>query len=399
MPHWLIIVLVVIGTLALGVIGLALTLALFWLLVLAGFYVCVGIGALWTAFWDGSAGKGLVYGLDAVGELWNHLRKWRLSRQAIWRRKRGIRGLLGRRAFRLLSTGWLADRERAWWVWVHDPDDEGWAVLSASRWRVPERVVEAAVAARLSDDEWTALFAFAERQESLADPAIRACLYVLAGRQDQWRAADPDVGLLAEAYARLEKDVRSVLRRALADEGELDALRRLVGAAGTESGPLEMPLAEQRYLTRRFSRRRDWAGLWQLARELPLLTAVEMTQATDRRWRPESRPEQELFGLLRAADAGALRRGLRTLSSQTVIPTLATRPQAAWRHDDLGAAVAAAAQLQDHQPTRPLRELLIGCLEHRFGGDIGLGDGIGIGDGVARPGADEIAIAREEPGT
>jgi hypothetical protein len=69
--------------------------------------------------------------------------------------------------------------------------------------------------------------------------------------------------------------------------------------------------------------------------------------------------------------------------------SLADRPQAAWRHADLAAAFAAAPVVRRCPAARPFYDLLCACLEHRFGGEIG------IGRARTRTGAEEIAISHE----
>jgi hypothetical protein len=335
------------------------------------------IRALWSALHDGPVGRSL-------GHLREDLLVWQLRRRAMCRNKRGMRWLLGWRAFRHLARSWARYKESAWQVWVLDPDDEGWAVLCQREPRAlhDRALLVAAVSASLGDNQWAALSAFAKRDDQLlADPAMRACFWFLAGQRDQWRAADPDASLLATAYADADREVRGALRQALADEGELDTLRRLVITDGDPSSRANkrdnefyMSAAEKAYLIRRFERRRDWAGLWRLAQDLPLLTAVEMTQATDRRWQPDSQHEREVFVLLSSADADALRAALHAQYTWSIVRRLVCAPQASWRREDLGCAIGTDAYLRNRPAAQALYDLLIGCLEHRFGGDIRIGE-------------------------
>src|SRR5690348_2637353 len=55
------------------------------------------------------------------------------------------------------------------------------------------------------------------------------------------------------------------------------------------------------------SRDRDWAGLWRLALDLPLLGAVAAVAQSDPRWRPADEPGRVLLSRLAATRPGQIR--------------------------------------------------------------------------------------------
>ncbi len=60
-------------------------------------------------------------------------------------------------------------------------------------------------------------------------------------------------------------------------------------------------------------------------------------------------------------------------SESLALQGIGDRPQPAWRPADLIAAQNAASIVQGNPDTRPWYDLLLACLEHRFGGDVRLG--------------------------
>jgi hypothetical protein len=71
---------------------------------------------------------------------------------------------------------------------------------------------------------------------------------------------------------------------------------------------------------------------------------------------------------------------------------LADRPQTGWLPRDLPEAREAAAVLHHYPGVGPLHELLVGCLEHRFGGEVRLGWTASAADGLAVAADDDIAV-------
>jgi hypothetical protein len=68
---------------------------------------------------------------------------------------------------------------------------------------------------------------------------------------------------------------------------------------------------------------------------------------------------------------------------------LAGRPQVTWLRADLVTAMQAESLIGQDSSARPFYELLVGCLEHRFGGDVRLG-------GAASEAGDDIAIGVQD---
>jgi hypothetical protein len=212
----------------------------------------------------------------------------RLAERARWRHSAGARGRRGRRAWRKLvsaSKGHPAGRaaDLLWGSWVWDPDDKGWALFR--RWRGQKVVADlhAAIAASPSRvGNWPGCAAFCARNNLVpTEPVELARFYALTRQAGQRRALDPDGRLLAAAYRAAPARVRTALRAALADEGDLDAV----------------PVADGR----------DWAGLWRLAQEAPLADAVDVVRLIDENWRPASQRERDLYALLARAGAGGAR--------------------------------------------------------------------------------------------
>jgi hypothetical protein len=332
--------------------------------------------------------------MDIRGAAWAH---W-----ARWRTRAGVRGMLGRFCWRrLVRLGWLGyprrwwrykARDRAWLLWCQAPDDDGWTYLS-QRYPIKKTadLFAAASAVYPGGGDRAALVAFCGRHRLVPeDPVQRAQFYALTGQGEQRRALDPDGALIAAAYRVARAETRAALRESLDDPADLDAVgamaRAGISSAHAERTPDQE--AEIRHLTGQLARHRDWAGLWRLVRDMPLLDAVETMRLMDTGWRPDARHEHELFALLASADPARLTiaansmstaRGLKRLSA------LVDRPQDSWRRADLGTALRASQRAAVVKAVGPLHELLLGCLEYRFGADVALG--------VTAVGDDDIAIA------
>jgi len=69
--------------------------------------------------------------------------------------------------------------------------------------------------------------------------------------------------------------------------------------------------------------------------------------------------------------------------------TLAERPQSAWTPSDLAMARGVSWLAERNPQARPFYELLLACLEQRFGSDVA------IGQGVPEVGDDDVRISRE----
>jgi len=225
---------------------------------------------------------------------------WRLDRRVrrvAWCHAGGARGFLGRRArvrlAALASHGrpGVAGRVRAalWEAWLRDPDDELWELLGCGQ-------------------SWPALMAAA-----------------FAAAVDPEREAR-DRGAIGEFCLRhqlvpdspVQRVLRAAVREALPTGGELDAVRVITGS-GPEDRGAEVTGAERDYLVGWFAERRDWAGLWRLAQDLPITDAVAAVRLTGTRWRPESPLDRELFDLLARAHPDAIRSARAALSGVDVV--------------------------------------------------------------------------------
>jgi hypothetical protein len=224
------------------------------------------------------------------------------------------------------------------------------------------------------------------------DPAGRAAFYAITGQGAQRRALDPEGTLLAAAYRQARWNNQPVLREALIAAGDVEVLRKIAGS-GAGAWFLELTGAEWDGLTARLAGHRDWAGLWKLARDVPVLRAASTVAAIDRGWQPDSHRDRELLTLLAGCDPDALHRAQAAFGRELrdlPVQALAGKPQAAWRPADLTAALSAAPAMEGCPDARPFYDLLLRCLEHRYGGDVRLGHD------APRTGSDEIGISRQD---
>ena len=262
------------------------------------------------------------------------------------------RGPLGR-----LARAWLvlaAERDdlvaidAVWDLWLEDADPRLWVALN--RWRrtrtggglslvalgktaSPAVVAEAAArsghpvaaiararilaghqdlvdgvcAAALSTKDRVVLGFCVEHHLAPSDPPQAAMFYLLTGQDEQYQVADPDHSLLALAYQGASEDLRAWIRARGADASELvralaDTVRRGHIARLTEP--------EAAYLVDEFAGRRDWAGVWRLARDLAVADAAAAVRRCGD-WRPAG-PDAALFDALAAADPVELAESRRT---------------------------------------------------------------------------------------
>jgi hypothetical protein len=136
-------------------------------------------------------------------------------------------------------------------------------------------------------------------------PADRVRFLALTGQTERRRALDPDGALLARAYRTAHRRTRARLRELLAGDGDVDMLRIMAEDAHRRTTRLSP--GEREYLASELARRRDWAGLWRLARDLPVLDAAEVARLIDPGWRPDPQRDRDLLTLLARADPAVLR--------------------------------------------------------------------------------------------
>ncbi|GGV01202.1 hypothetical protein GCM10010182_18350 [Actinomadura cremea] len=143
------------------------------------------------------------------------------------------------------------------------------------------------------------------------DAARRAAFLLVLGRTAQYRALDPDGGLLALAYAAAPDAVRARVRAALPAAGDLDLVRVIVGN-DRRARIGELPDGEARYLAERLAERRAWDDLWTFVQDLPLAQGLDLIRLFDR-WAPGDGDARRLFTAFREADTGVVAAELRAL--------------------------------------------------------------------------------------
>lgn len=155
-----------------------------------------------------------------------------------------------------------------------------------------------------------------------------------------------------------------------------------------------MTAGERASLVQDLTRHRDWAGLWQVALDLPVCDAVTALRPARRRWHPDATRDRELFNRLAKAKPAELRRARDALSKVIVrtertrpgscyppnqpscytvevsidgrpLARMADRPQATWTPADQAIFLGTRAIRQPE--TVALEDLLGACLEYRFG--------------------------------
>ncbi|WP_125617352.1 hypothetical protein [Actinomadura sp. WAC 06369] len=173
---------------------------------------------------------------------------------------------------------------------------------------VHDRPLVEDLCARATADAGLAAFC-AEHAFAPADPVARAAFFLLTGQPRQYRALDPDGGLLSLAYLSRADDERARLRTAMLAEGELDLVRVIVGD-DRRARVRDMSADETRYLAEQLAHRREWDELWSLVKDVPIATGAGLFRLFEG-WAPGGDDERRLFALFRAADLRAVASGLR----------------------------------------------------------------------------------------
>jgi hypothetical protein len=260
----------------------------------------------------------------------------RLARQAIRRREDGSRGILARRALRILlrkaehsSWDWIGAsqalagigdpdwNEAAWESWLRGPGDADWALLadeSGPPAGLLERVFAAGVAPSLDAQARGRIGAFCARHGlAPGEAASRAVFFLLTGQAQQHRAADPDGSLLAACYQAAGDATRAALRQALVSAGDLDLVRAIA-----ERGHLaaDMTGEEVGYLARGLAGRGEFEQLWRLALHAPLEQAVAVAPLLHG-WQPPDEAGQRLLARLLATSPGLVTEARRALHVPT----------------------------------------------------------------------------------
>ncbi|MEV5831425.1 hypothetical protein AB0L25_38245 [Spirillospora sp. NPDC052242] len=238
------------------------------------------------------------------------------------------------------------------------------------------------------------------------DGVRRAAFLLVTGQAAQYRALDPDGGLLALAYAAASDALRARLREAMPAAGDLDLVRVILGE-DRRARIGELPEGEARYLADRLAGRREWDELWSLIQKLPIALGVEFVRLFDG-WAPRDADERRLFALFRDADADDVRAGVRALADD---PLAIAR-----RRFTVGDGVTALSfapsssllAVATADRTIVVLDVRTGGIADRYtglGGPVGallhLGDALiaGAGDSLVRCAGGRAATEREDVGT
>jgi hypothetical protein len=230
--------------------------------------------------------------------------------------RRPLAGLVLRFAAWRRGRSWQRHRweKILWRVWLDEPDEQIWEQLP-EWWRV--QVFADAVQPGRGATERAAIGAFcAARGLAPQNPAERALFFVLTGQQAQHRAVDPDGLQLAAAYHAAGEPTRAMVRQALVDAGDLDLV--WVMASGRREWLATVTAEETDDLAGQLAGRRDWAGLWELARDLPLVHAVAALGRFADGWRPADEGGRALFARLAQADPQQVARARYALDPRLI---------------------------------------------------------------------------------
>jgi hypothetical protein len=284
-------------------------------------------------------------------------------------------GSPGLRASKKLARVNERVRGEVWRAFIADPDDAVWELLG----RIFNQDVGHLIDAMLRDAvspaapvAWRApIGAFCTRHEFVPpEPSGRALFFVLTGQAGQHRALDPDGTLLAAAYQAGSKETKAEVRQALARGGDMD-LARAVLAGSRQERLARMEEDETRYLTAQFAQRQEWAGLWQLARDLPLADAVAAARLFHAGWQPAAARDRAQFGLLRRAHPGKISENCRHLPASA---GQLRGPLADMTPAELADVIRRLDDPSASFWSRPFLELLRAVLTRRFGAEVALGD-------------------------
>ncbi|TYK44493.1 hypothetical protein [Actinomadura decatromicini] len=242
---------------------------------------------------------------------------WRAAAEASGDDRRALLDALPRNP-RPLAGATLA---HAWRCWIDGPTPELWARLRETGREAPgddevRRLSALALGTAAPDELCRAVLAdrtpehvrrlvartCAERGLVPDEELERAAFLLLSGRRSEYRAADPDGGLLAVAYAGGSAGLRARMRSAVA--GDLDLVRVLAATAP----PRTMSVRERGFLAGRLAAEEAWPDLWRLARDLPLAEVIEAVRPV-RGWCPPGMP-RDAFDRLRAMPSDRVRAAL-----------------------------------------------------------------------------------------
>jgi hypothetical protein len=153
------------------------------------------------------------------------------------------------------------------------------------------------------------------------DLVPRAAFLLVHRLYERYRATDPDGSLLARAYQDGHFRDRVEIREAMAEFGELDLIRTVVGDPPRYPRSDQMPdtLHEDvGYLGEQYAEHGEWDRLWRLALDAPLADAVALARHFTG-WSPPDDAGRALLGRLAAITPGTIEEaGTRLLAARRV---------------------------------------------------------------------------------
>ncbi|MGW1340454.1 hypothetical protein ACWCOV_05330 [Kribbella sp. NPDC002412] len=139
-----------------------------------------------------------------------------------------------------------------------------------------------------------------EHELTPSEPARRAVVWLLTGKYERYRRADPYGAAAAAAYAAADSAGRAQLRSAAIDGGLFELLRRMVSDPGEFAGLLRGEQFTE--LSAGLAKHERWSLLWELLSEVPLATAVERSRLFPADWRPATQEGRRRLDELRSAN-------------------------------------------------------------------------------------------------
>jgi WD40 repeat protein len=151
-----------------------------------------------------------------------------------------------------------------------------------------------------SDAATEALRAYGLIPDNIRD---RAVFHFLCEQWPEYEAIDFDMSLLRDVFENAGTGLRQRIARSARRAGRLE-LVELVAGQRRKRRMGEMTIREWQVSLSILTERRDWEGLWRLARTAPAVWAVEALRVlTEHGWLPEQKPEQRDLEMLSEAAA------------------------------------------------------------------------------------------------
>ncbi|WP_173095889.1 WD40 repeat domain-containing protein, partial [Actinomadura verrucosospora] len=214
------------------------------------------------------------------------------------------------------------------------------------------------------------------------DTATRAVFFLLTGQPEQYRALDPDGGLLSLGYAAADAAARDRIRQAMLAAGELD-LVRVVAGDDRRARIGEMTRGEARYLAEQLAARKEWERLWALVQDLPIGTGAELVRLFDG-WLPRDEDARRVFGMYLETEPAAVALAARYLDERWPLAVRQATIRFRGRVNDVSfapdAPLLAVASNQQSAGVIDLREGVLA--EHHDGFQASVGRVLHVGGGA-----------------